>query len=378
MIEQQSLILPKGDITVDVAIIDTTTRIGGVPGSHYMAPATKYPSLSKSIAPKPSHSFLITHPPSNTRVLFDLGLRIDWQIATSRPILRSIQNGSMRVRVEKDVASILYEGGVDPASIDAVVFSHHHFDHTGDPTRFSQTMKVVVGPGYREAYLPGWPAAKQKWETTSDLYRGRDVVEISYANSLTSGRGLRIGGFETYDYFGDGAFYLLHTPGHTVGHLSALARTTLPAHDSDTATFIFLGGDVAHECALLRPSAAHPLPDQISSRDGPRVHALHREYTVNDGGETAKKSPFCTATGPHSDVAAAQQSIDALQAFDGASNVFVALAHDPDLLDVVELFPGVANQWRKRGWKERCHWRFLKALFPELGFGWVGERENKM
>lgn len=116
MSEHQCLVLPEGDVTVDVAIIDTTTRIGGVPGSHHMAPATKYPSLSNSIAPKPSHSFPITHPPSNTRLLFD---------------------GSMHVRVEKYVASILREGGVDPASIEVVVFSHLHFDHTGDPTRFS-------------------------------------------------------------------------------------------------------------------------------------------------------------------------------------------------------------------------------------------------
>ena len=41
------------------------------------------------------------------------------------------------------------------------------------------------------------------------------------------------------NYFGDGSLYVLNVPGHAIGHVSALVRTT-----PDTA--VFMGGDVCH------------------------------------------------------------------------------------------------------------------------------------
>jgi len=36
------------------------------------------------------------------------------------------------------------------------------------------------------------------------------------------------------------------------------------------------------------------------------------------------------------------------------------LAHDDTMLDVVEKFPnGLANDWKKKGWREKGMWRFL-------------------
>jgi len=46
-------------------------------------------------------------------------------------------------------------------------------------------------------------------------------MEIDFAKNL-----LKIGPFATYDIFGDGSLYLLDTPGHAVGHMSGLVRTT--------------------------------------------------------------------------------------------------------------------------------------------------------
>jgi len=36
--------------------------------------------------------------------------------------------------------------------------SHWHFDHIGDITTFPGSTEVVVGPGFKDAFLPGYPA----------------------------------------------------------------------------------------------------------------------------------------------------------------------------------------------------------------------------
>ena len=384
-IQPQASMIPESNSTVDVSIIDTTTYMGNIPASYYMDPVSMYPRSSTFGGP--SYSFLIIHAPSNTRMLFDLGLRIDWNTASSPAILHWIQENNVDIRVEKDVASILEDGGIEPGSIDAVIFSHHHFDHTGDPGRFSARMKVVVGPGYKKQYLPGWPEDKKGMDTTADLYRGREVVEVSFSEEEgkgCEGKSIRIGGLNACDWFGDGSFYLLDTPGHTLGHLSALARTTtagsgLEGNKTEESTFIFLGGDVAHNCALFRPTFLCPLPEliQLSSPSGIPVECpgevfatLHRSYNEADGVLKSRTTPFCTVTGPHHDVDATQHSIDKLSAFDGLDNIFTILAHDTGLSGVVDFFPRSAAAWKTKGWGERCRWRFLEGFRKkEVGEG---------
>jgi glyoxylase-like metal-dependent hydrolase (beta-lactamase superfamily II) len=36
--------------------------------------------------------------------------------------------------------------------------SHWHWDHIGDPSTFPPKTDLVVGPGFKEAMLPGAPA----------------------------------------------------------------------------------------------------------------------------------------------------------------------------------------------------------------------------
>ena len=59
----------------------------------------------------------------------------------------------------------------------------------------------------------------------------------------------------------------------------------------------------------------------------------------------------------------AQESVDRLEDFDANQNVFVCIAHDGGLLDVVDWFPnGTLNNWQQKGWKARSQWGFLNEL----------------
>lgn len=36
--------------------------------------------------------------------------------------------------------------------------SHWHWDHIGDPSRFPPSTELIVGPGFKDEFLPGYPA----------------------------------------------------------------------------------------------------------------------------------------------------------------------------------------------------------------------------
>jgi hypothetical protein len=36
--------------------------------------------------------------------------------------------------------------------------SHYHFDHIGNMSTFPASTKIVVGPGFKDNLLPGYPA----------------------------------------------------------------------------------------------------------------------------------------------------------------------------------------------------------------------------
>jgi glyoxylase-like metal-dependent hydrolase (beta-lactamase superfamily II) len=102
--------------------------------------------------------------------------------------------------------------------INAIIWSHHHFDHTGDPSLFPSSTDLVVGPGFKSSFIPGWPEGDD-CPVKSDDWKGRTLREIKFDE-----KSLKVGDFPAVDWFGDGSFYLLHTPGHTAEHLAGLAR----------------------------------------------------------------------------------------------------------------------------------------------------------
>lgn len=110
--------IPASQSVLGISIIDTTVRIQAplnqfaleeIPGNEFLDAS--------------DFSFLLEHP-SGQKLVFDLGFRPDYQNLPPdviNPILELVEQGDWSFSIEKDVATILEEGGVDRADIDAVI-----------------------------------------------------------------------------------------------------------------------------------------------------------------------------------------------------------------------------------------------------------------
>lgn len=85
--------------------------------------------------------------------------------------------------------------------------SHIHWDHTGNLASFPPTTDLVVGPGIKDRYMPGWPTVPDAHFRETDV-AGRTITQLEAASF-----DIDIGGLGGCDYFGDGSFYLLNAPG---------------------------------------------------------------------------------------------------------------------------------------------------------------------
>lgn len=300
----------------------------------------------------PSFSFLIEHP-SSKPVLFDLGVRKDWHVLPSYPKWVRL---NWYINVEKDVATILKENGVDVdgGAIGAIIWSHHHWDHVGDASTFSGETDLVVGPGFREAHMPGWPKNENSTLMETD-FEGRRVREVDIQGE---GKGLKIGRFHAFDYFGDGSFYLLDTPGHSIGHMCGLARTT-----SNPDSFIFMGGDASHHGGEFRPTEYSPIPKELNpsplKRKAPSCPG-HLMQDIHPHGKADKPFYYVTESFAHHKPTA-DWTIDGLGEFDAYENVLMLMAHDDAAIDPPELdfYPQPMNDWHEKGVGKKLKWMFL-------------------
>ncbi|PLB51438.1 Metallo-hydrolase/oxidoreductase [Aspergillus steynii IBT 23096] len=349
MADKEIFPVPPGDTPITVKLINPVNA-GPAILNRFMEP--QVPGLD-TFESFPSLCFLLEHP-SGRKLVWDLGIRKDyWNYAPK--IAEYIPTTKYHIEVEKNVADILEDHDVKGEDIEAVIWSHWHWDHIGDPSTFPASTDLIVGPGFKEALLPGAPANPDSPILESD-YTSRNLREISFNGA----NALKIGKFNAFDYFGDGSFHILDSPGHAVGHLCGLARTTTSAD-----TFILLGGDVCHFAGIFRPSTHLPLPDRIIphpiSGDGVGFcpGGAWEELQKSRGRESTQS--LYDPTFGH-DIPLAKRTIEKLQEADASANVFVIIAHDAQVKDGVPHFPKSLNRWKDEGWGSALKWAFLKVL----------------
>jgi glyoxylase-like metal-dependent hydrolase (beta-lactamase superfamily II) len=220
-----------------------------------------------------------------------------------------------------------------------------------------------VGPGFKEVFTPGYPADPEGRCLESD-FAGREVQEIDFSQS-----NVHIGRFKAFDYFGDGSFYILDAPGHTIGHINALVRTNA----SPSPGFIHLGGDSIHHLAEIRPSEYLPLPDTITPSPLPDLHANSCpghifSSILRDGSKTTRildwQDPEMGKTDPRFglvyNVKDNRETVTKDEELDANRDIFTIIAHDTFLKGVIDEFPQTLNDWKTKGWKEDTTWKFLE------------------
>lgn len=344
-----SLSIPESSSTVSVSVIDSTSKIIAKTGLVVQPHIPGHDEFNC-----PCFSFLITHQSTGQKILFDLGIRKDPENLS--PATRAFAS-HMTILSERNVAEIL---GDEASEISAIIWSHHHFDHIGDPSKFPSSTVVVVGTGFKDEFLPGYPAREDSWILESD-YAGRELREIDLHST-----GLKLGQYSAFDYFGDGSFYLLDCPGHTIAHMMALARTT-------PTTFVLLAADCCHHGGEFRPTRYNPLPDSIdpnpivNSKAYPRGVPCPGSLFLGVHPKASRTEPFYELVNPRNSdtVREATRSQRKLDEFDASEDVLVLTAHDSDAADVIDLYPKTVDAWKSKGWKDKLRWAFLKDFKVE-------------
>jgi glyoxylase-like metal-dependent hydrolase (beta-lactamase superfamily II) len=316
----------------------------------------------------PAFSFMLEQPSSGRKILFDLSLRKDWE-NFSPAIIQAISNPGWKLEGHKNVAEALQDNGINVAggAIEAVVWSHWHFDHIGDLTTFPSSTAVITGAGVKDAFLPGYPRNERSPLLEADFI-GRDHKELDFSD-----QSIQLGRFKSIDYFNDGSFYIIDAPGHAIGHLCGLARVTSKQEGDPEDTFILMGADVAHHSAQLRPSIYRPLPKDIKPSPCPDKYATTCPGHIFEAVHPRKHAIdayYQVQSGIAHDRGQAAQTCGWMQEFDANDNIFVIIAHDKTLLDPqigIEWFPnGTLNDWKAKDYAYQVRWAFLKDLASAL------------
>ena len=154
----------------------------------------------------PIPCFLVEHPGAGP-FLIDTGLHAS---VASNPAenLGSVAKALYSIDMEPtDAAPAQVSArGVDPAAIELVVMTHLHYDHASGATQFPNATFLVE---------------RREWDAASSG-GFRQGYHRPHLDPGLRWRAIDVG--DEADLFGDGSVRLLHTPGHTPGHLSLLLR----------------------------------------------------------------------------------------------------------------------------------------------------------
>ncbi|KAF9058755.1 beta-lactamase-like protein [Rhodocollybia butyracea] len=322
----------KSSSTVSVKAFNVCTPETNLPTGLFISPVKP----GKEVLSVPDYAFLIEHP-SGRKIMFDLGPLKDF--SKLPPAMANLlpQTG-LDIIVDKEITEQLQDSGVSVDEIDSIIWSHSHFDHTGDMSLFPSTVKLYIG---KETDPKRYPADPEAWILESDFI-GREVVELSWEKPDAT-----IGGIPALDFFGDGSFYLMEVPGHWPGHLAGFARVK---EDS----FILLGADTCHHPGQLRPNPhihkTFPCPGGILSHLSKPVLTLPEGFSF------------------YADNVTSLASMEKVGILDAHPDVFLITAHDPSMPGIIALAPETLDNWKELGWKTKAAWAFLQE--GNKGYGY--------
>jgi glyoxylase-like metal-dependent hydrolase (beta-lactamase superfamily II) len=132
-----------------------------------------------------SITFLVEHLTLQKKILFDCGARKDFENFSPR-IKERLNLNVKGLKIEKDVHEIVQEAGVGLEELDATIWSHWHWDHHGAPEKYSSNTEIVVGPGFKKNFMPGYPTIPDAIFLDAN-FETRKVREIDFSDNFRIG-----------------------------------------------------------------------------------------------------------------------------------------------------------------------------------------------
>jgi glyoxylase-like metal-dependent hydrolase (beta-lactamase superfamily II) len=190
----------------------------------------------------PVPAFLLEHPGAG-HVLVDTGYHASVAVDPKQNLGRvgAFLSKGIEMDPSQAVAAQLRERGIEPESVSVVVMTHLHWDHASAISEFPRATFLVC---------------EEEWEAATD----RQPWRHGYApRQFDHGFDYRLVDFESaaaesfssfgraFDVFGDGSVHIVATPGHTLGHMSVVVKTSGPE--------ILLAGDAIYTERTLREGA---------------------------------------------------------------------------------------------------------------------------
>jgi glyoxylase-like metal-dependent hydrolase (beta-lactamase superfamily II) len=153
----------------------------------------------------PVPSYLIDHPKG--RVLFDTGMHPDTQTDLRGRVGDSLADAfDVTFRPGEEIKARLEALDVEPSSINFIINSHLHWDHTGGNELIPNAKVVIQKREWEAGQVPELIAANAFNPT--DYRLGHEIVQVE----------------GEHDLFGDGSVVAIPTYGHTPGHQSLKIR----------------------------------------------------------------------------------------------------------------------------------------------------------
>ena len=194
----------------------------------------------------PIPAFLIRHPIAGP-ILVDTAMHASVDAKPSANLGRTIAAFAKFRMPEGDIPTQLRARGIDPKAIKTVVMTHLHFDHASGMAEFPNSTFVLSEDEWEAATTCSRPLLEGYRRSHFDYlfdYRTIDFNGPEVGSYASFGR--------TFDLFGDGSIRLAFTPGHTLGHVSVIAR--LRDHD------FVIAGDAVYTRAQLNGDNVPPRP----------------------------------------------------------------------------------------------------------------------